>query len=160
MNFALIHFIVKLVFGYGSLAVHILAVHIQEENESKWNFISNKTRDTYETMDQQTENKQSEKGHKGVSQRKSYVNMAEREQHEKSEVKQAVEMSRQSSKTSINTSSVPIEGIASKEINTKDNKIPGQPINFGAVSPGIYRSSYPQEADYPFLLKLGLKTIM
>ncbi|PSR97327.1 tyrosine phosphatase family-domain-containing protein [Coniella lustricola] len=36
----------------------------------------------------------------------------------------------------------------------------GEPINFGTVVPGVYRSSYPQEADYPFIKKLGLKTIV
>lgn len=38
--------------------------------------------------------------------------------------------------------------------------IEGQPINFGTVVPGVYRSSYPQAEDYPFLQKLGLKTVV
>jgi tyrosine-protein phosphatase SIW14 len=36
----------------------------------------------------------------------------------------------------------------------------GQPTNFGTVVPGVYRSSYPQSEDYPFLEKLGLKTVV
>jgi tyrosine-protein phosphatase SIW14 len=36
----------------------------------------------------------------------------------------------------------------------------GQPTNFGTVVPGVYRSSYPQSEDYPFLEKLGLRTVV
>lgn len=36
----------------------------------------------------------------------------------------------------------------------------GQPMNFGTVVPGVYRSSYPQSEDYPFLQKLNLKTVV
>lgn len=36
----------------------------------------------------------------------------------------------------------------------------GQPINFGVVVPGLYRSSYPVTEDYPFLKNLSLKTVM
>lgn len=35
-----------------------------------------------------------------------------------------------------------------------------RPVNFGFVLPGIYRSSYPQTQDYPFLQSLKLKTII
>lgn len=34
------------------------------------------------------------------------------------------------------------------------------PENFGIVAPGIYRSSYPQPHDFPYLQRLQLKTIM
>lgn len=34
------------------------------------------------------------------------------------------------------------------------------PINFGEVVPGLYRSGYPQAANYPFMRSLGLKTIV
>lgn len=37
---------------------------------------------------------------------------------------------------------------------------PGAPVNFGAVMPGIYRSSYPQPEHYSYLSTLGLKTII
>jgi tyrosine-protein phosphatase SIW14 len=36
----------------------------------------------------------------------------------------------------------------------------GEPVNFGMVIPGVYRSSYPQTEDYPFLQKLRLKTVV
>ncbi|OWT43233.1 tyrosine phosphatase [Pochonia chlamydosporia 170] len=36
----------------------------------------------------------------------------------------------------------------------------GRPINFGAVIPGVYRSSYPKPEDYDFLRNLGLKTVV
>jgi tyrosine-protein phosphatase SIW14 len=36
----------------------------------------------------------------------------------------------------------------------------GRPINFGLVLPGIYRSSYPQTRDYPFLESLHLNTVV
>ncbi|KAK2072580.1 hypothetical protein P8C59_006927 [Phyllachora maydis] len=35
-----------------------------------------------------------------------------------------------------------------------------RPANFGVVVPGVYRSSYPQTADYAFLQHLRLKTIV
>ncbi|RYO83150.1 hypothetical protein DL766_004664 [Monosporascus sp. MC13-8B] len=35
-----------------------------------------------------------------------------------------------------------------------------QPINFGVVVPGLYRSGYPQATDYSFMQGLGLKTIV
>lgn len=41
-----------------------------------------------------------------------------------------------------------------------DAQTEGKPINFGTVIPGVYRSSYPQTEDYPFLQKLGLKTVV
>ncbi|TPX17097.1 uncharacterized protein E0L32_003215 [Thyridium curvatum] len=36
----------------------------------------------------------------------------------------------------------------------------GQPINFGMVVPGVYRSSYPQAQDYDFIRSLKLKSIV
>ncbi|ROV93050.1 hypothetical protein VPNG_09432 [Cytospora leucostoma] len=44
--------------------------------------------------------------------------------------------------------------------STSVNTSPGQPINFGTVVPGVYRSSYPREEDYEFIQKLKLKTIV
>lgn len=35
-----------------------------------------------------------------------------------------------------------------------------QPENFGRVAPGVYRSSYPQAADFSYLSNLRLKTII
>lgn len=34
------------------------------------------------------------------------------------------------------------------------------PVNFATVSPGLYRSGYPQVPDYPFMMTLNLKTIV
>ncbi|KAI9209278.1 protein-tyrosine phosphatase [Polychytrium aggregatum] len=34
------------------------------------------------------------------------------------------------------------------------------PLNFAMVAPGVYRSGYPNKKNYPFLKKLGLKTVM
>ncbi|KAJ1973561.1 tyrosine-protein phosphatase siw14 [Dimargaris verticillata] len=34
------------------------------------------------------------------------------------------------------------------------------PLNFALVVPGIYRSGHPNVKNHPFLLKLGIKTIM
>ncbi|KAK1778114.1 tyrosine phosphatase family-domain-containing protein [Copromyces sp. CBS 386.78] len=36
----------------------------------------------------------------------------------------------------------------------------GRPKNFGVVVPGVYRSSFPQTEDYPFIEGLGLKTMV
>lgn len=36
----------------------------------------------------------------------------------------------------------------------------GRPINFGIVVPGVYRSSFPQAEDYPFVEGLKLKTVV
>ncbi|KAH9985721.1 tyrosine phosphatase family-domain-containing protein [Xylariaceae sp. FL0662B] len=34
------------------------------------------------------------------------------------------------------------------------------PVNFGVVLPGLYRSGYPQAANYPFIQSFNLKTIV
>lgn len=34
------------------------------------------------------------------------------------------------------------------------------PINFGYVESGVYRSGYPNANSFPFLQKLGIKTIV
>jgi tyrosine-protein phosphatase SIW14 len=36
----------------------------------------------------------------------------------------------------------------------------GRPANFGVVTPGLYRSSYPKPDDYGFLKDLNLKTVV
>ena len=36
----------------------------------------------------------------------------------------------------------------------------GRPANFGIVVPGVYRSSFPQAEDYPFIEALKLKTVV
>ncbi|RKO93618.1 protein-tyrosine phosphatase, partial [Blyttiomyces helicus] len=34
------------------------------------------------------------------------------------------------------------------------------PLNFAMVAPGVYRAGYPNKKNFPFLQKLGLKSIM
>ncbi|KAI8908224.1 protein-tyrosine phosphatase [Powellomyces hirtus] len=46
--------------------------------------------------------------------------------------------------------------------NTPPNpvKLVVPPLNFAMVAPGVYRSGYPNRKNFPFLQKLGLKSIM
>lgn len=112
------------------------------------------------------EGKYSAKGHKGLQQRKSYNNILDSHDVEQ-EIIEGVAMLRsgsnqstastQPSVSSLNTDSTD----ASKE-SLLDEKmiIPGHPANFGVIVPGVYRSSYPKEADFDFIKSLKLKTIM
>ena len=34
------------------------------------------------------------------------------------------------------------------------------PLNFAMVAPGVYRSGYPNKRNFPFLRRLGLKSIL
>jgi hypothetical protein len=34
------------------------------------------------------------------------------------------------------------------------------PLNFAMVAPGVYRSGYPNKRNFPFLRRLGLRSIM
>ncbi len=34
------------------------------------------------------------------------------------------------------------------------------PLNFSIVSPGVYRSGYPNRKNHPFLQKLGLRSVI
>lgn len=105
------------------------------------------------------ENKQPETGHKGLSQRKSYNSMVEHSTST-SDLLQSIKMGRQGSKSSTTTASSQQTESSTLSKGSEDDQFSGRPKNFGEVIPGIYRSSYPQEADYPFIQKLGLKTIM
>ncbi|KAL1883949.1 tyrosine-protein phosphatase siw14 [Diaporthe australafricana] len=115
---------------------------------------------------------ESAKSLKGLKQRKSFLNTAEQTVIEEIDVGpeelpvpvQSMEMQRSHSghaslKSQVSTSSMATENSVSKE-TTESRNILGQPANFGTVVPGIYRSSYPREADYAFLQKLKLKTIV
>ncbi|KAJ0124708.1 tyrosine phosphatase [Diaporthe amygdali] len=115
---------------------------------------------------------ESAKGQKGLKQRKSFLNTTEQSTTEEVDVGleelvvpvQSIEMQRSQSgqfslKSKASTSSLATETSMTKETVGSRN-ILGQPANFGTVAPGIYRSSYPQEADYAFLQKLRLKTIV
>jgi tyrosine-protein phosphatase SIW14 len=42
--------------------------------------------------------------------------------------------------------------------NTPEMMIP--PLNFSMVIPGVYRSGYPSKKNFPFLKKIGLKSIL
>lgn len=102
---------------------------------------------------ERVEDKESVQSYKGLQQRRSYMSLSEQEQ---AGVLQAVDMRRTGSNQS--TSSQKTDSSVTKD--SSEDLIPGQPTNFGMVVPGVYRSSYPKVADYPFLQKLGLKTIM
>lgn len=99
-----------------------------------------------------TEEKQAQQAvtsHKGLLQRRSFHNLTEDIGTRDLE---SAAMSRQGSNQS---------QMSSASFDLKDEQIvAGQPNNFGTVVPGVYRSSYPQEADYPFIQELELKTIM
>lgn len=161
MNFVLVHFLAKLVVGSGILAVRIVSSQTIQEKEWSRLFISFNKFNITGIMDH-IEDKKSATGRKGLSYRKSYNSIT---QNEDGQLLQSVEMRReissgQSSITSQSSaSSLLTESSCSKDA-VDDLTVPGQPLNFGTVVPGVYRSSYPKEADYPFLQKLGLKTIM
>lgn len=160
MNFVLVHFLAKLVLGSGYIAVRILFTQIQQGKGWNWSYISVSKRNVTGTMDH-VEDKQSATERKGLSYRKSYNSIAE---HEHGQQLQSVEMRREGSsgqssiKSQTTVCSSRTESVWSKDDG--EDAVPGQPLNFGTVVPGVYRSSYPKEADYPFLEKLGLKTIM
>lgn len=161
MNFVLVHFLAKVVLGLGLLAVQIVSSQIQQEKESKRLSKSITKRTVNGIMDHVEDNK-SAMGRKGLSYRKSYSSIPE---HESTNQLHSAEMRRDNSsgqsslKSQTSTSSL-TDSVWSKDVALEEMALPGQPHNFGTVVPGVYRSSYPQEADYPFLQKLGLKTIM
>lgn len=113
--------------------------------------VSSKKADTMSA----TEEQQAVSSQRGLLQRRSFYTTAEESGDKDLE---SVAMSRQSSSQS-QKSSVSIASDISTNVSV-EKKPTGQPTNFGTVVPGVYRSSYPQEADYPFIQKLGLKTIM
>ncbi|CAG8626892.1 5249_t:CDS:2 [Funneliformis caledonium] len=41
-----------------------------------------------------------------------------------------------------------------------ETKVMVPPLNFAMVAPGVYRSGHPNRKNYPFLIKLGLKSII
>ena len=43
---------------------------------------------------------------------------------------------------------------------TTEAKVMVPPLNFAMVAPGVYRSGHPNRQNFPFLIKLGLKSIM
>lgn len=116
-----------------------------------------------------TQTVQSAGSRKGLEQRRSFSSTIDLDGIEDADVvrgiaAQSVELQRSNSSQSSldswkSTSSVSTEDSFSKG-SAEERAIPGQPVNFGTVVPGVYRSSYPQEADYAFIQSLGLKTIV
>lgn len=153
----LIHFLAKLVLAIFLVVAHFVSLQdreVRQIDENKWDGPSFTFSTRSEIDMNRVEEKESATGRKGLQQRRSYYNM-----FEESKIAQGVEMQRSNSNPSSIKSQQSAESVLSKESEPED-KIPGQPINFGTVVPGVYRSSYPKEDDYPFLQKLGLKTIM
>ncbi len=61
----------------------------------------------------------------------------------------------------------PTEGDFKKQIKLEEDVEPERPLrvlipplNFAMVAKGVYRSGYPNSKNFPFLKKLGLKSIM
>lgn len=163
MNFVLIHFLAKSGWTFLVLAVHIVWVQSQcewnyEKEQNKLEASASMQKET--AMMEKMEDKQSAADRKGLQQRKSYYTIMEHD----IEKDTSVEMRRQDSSLSSLTSQKSFSSLASdgwvKDSTEDQVTTTGQPHNFGTVVPGVYRSSYPKEADYPFIQKLGLKTIV
>lgn len=176
MNFVLIQFFANTAVAITLVVAHIIWLQSQAEyrlqkESTKYSGVSTgkdiKVKG-FKIMDS-TNTRQSAVSHKGLQQRRSFPNMMDHDGVEDAEVvegvaAQSVEMQRSSSgHTSLRSwnsnSSTTTETSLSNEPSEED-AIPGQPANFGVVVPGVYRSSYPQEADYAFIQKLKLKTIV
>lgn len=178
MNFVLILFLAKLVVAISLVVAQIILLQSRTGGSYQdwWRNHSYKVsiRKDFRIMDA-AKGTESARSSKGLRERKSFLNPSEQDGVEQADVEmeepdvppQSMEMQRsqsgQSSLTSLRStpsiSSLATETSISKETVGSRN-ILGQPANFGTVVPGIYRSSYPKEADYAFLQKLKLKTIM
>lgn len=158
----LIQFLARLIVGTCLVVAQILFFQSQEwqRNErSAKKFIPFNIHNEITVMEK-IGDKQSDQSKKGLQQRRSYHSLVEQDEMD---IPQAVEMSRTGSSCSTLKSEKSTSSLKSDSSGAKgslEKKIPGQPNNFGTVVPGVYRSSYPQEADYAFLKKLGLKTIV
>lgn len=159
MNFVLIHFLAKSCWTLLLVVVQIVWERTQrgqphENKQQTFDFplsVSKKAGIMSNIEEQQTAST-----HKGLLQRRSFYNMVENSDAKDLE---SAAMSRQnSSQSQMSSLSLASDGWTKNRVD--DKVAMGQPTNFGTVVPGVYRSSYPQEADYPFLQKLGLKTIM
>lgn len=178
MNFVLILFLAKLVVAISLVVAQIILLRGRTDNSYQdwWHSYSSRvsTRKDFRIMDA-AKSIESAQGPKGLRGRKSFLSTTEQGGIEQGDVgveepdvsAQSVEMQRsQSGQSSLKSlrsqpsvSSLATESSVSKE-TAESRNILGQPANFGTVVPGIYRSSYPKEADYAFLQKLKLKTIM
>jgi tyrosine-protein phosphatase SIW14 len=48
-------------------------------------------------------------------------------------------------------------------VSDEEEEVPNlliPPLNFAMVAKGVYRSGYPNQKNFPFLKKLGLKSIL
>lgn len=178
MNFVLILFLAKLVVAISLVVAQniLLQGRTGSSYQDWWYSYSSRisTRKDFRIMDA-AKNIESAPGPKGLRERKSFLSTTERDATEQGEIGleeadvavQSVEMQRSQSgqsslkslKSQPSVSSLATESSVSKE-TVESRNILGQPANFGTVVPGIYRSSYPKEADYAFLQRLKLKTIM
>ncbi|KAG8164252.1 hypothetical protein KVR01_006170 [Diaporthe batatas] len=178
MNFVLILFLAKLVVAISLVvAQNILFQSRTGSFYQDWsrNYISLvSTRKDFRIMDAVKDTQPAQSG-KGLRERKSFLGMAEQEGMKQAGAgaedpdvePQAVEMQRSQSgqlslkslRSTPSTCSLATENSISKDTLGGRNVL-GQPANFGTVVPGIYRSSYPKDADYAFLQKLKLKTII
>lgn len=178
MNFVLILFLAKLVVAISLVVAQIILLQSRTGSSYQdwwYGCISRVSiRKDFRIMDaaNATESSQSQKG---LRERKSFLNNIEQDGTEQADVGleepeipvQSTDMQRSQSgqsslkslRTQTSVSSLATENSTSKE-PVESRNILGQPANFGTVVPGIYRSSYPKEADYAFLQKLKLKTIM
>lgn len=154
MNFMLIHFLVKsfwtLLLVVAQIAWHQLQSRHRNGNNETFNHplgVSSKTDVLMNTVEEQ----QVVSSLRGLMQRRSFHNLAEQSgAKDVGSAAMSCQGSSQSQKSSLSLAS-----------DVMDEKMTmGQPSNFGTVVPGVYRSSYPQEASYPFIQKLRLKTIM
>lgn len=178
MNFVLILFLAKLVVAISLVVAQIILLQSRTGSSYKdwWHgYISRVSiRKEFRIMDA-AKVSESAQSQKGLRERKSFMNTTEQDGKEQAEIGleepdapvQSIDMQRsQSGQSSLKSlrsqpsvSSLATDISISKETVDSRN-ILGQPANFGTVVPGIYRSSYPKEADYAFLQKLKLKTIM
>lgn len=180
MNFVLILFLAKLVVAISLVAAQIILLQSRTGSsyQDRWNCYISRViiRKDFGIMDA-AKGPESARGQKGLRERKSFLNPTEQDGTEQADVDvdveeqevpiQSMEMQRSQSgqsslkslRSQLSTSSLATENSVSKETFESRN-ILGQPANFGTVVPGIYRSSYPKDADYAFLQKLKLKTIM
>lgn len=176
MNFVLILFLAKLVVAISLVVAQIILLQSRTGSSYQdwWHGCISRVsiRKDFRIMDaaKGTEPAQSQKG---LRERKSFLNTTEQDGMEQADVGleerdvQSTDMQRSSSgqsslkslRSQPSISSLATENSMSKE-TVESGNILGQPANFGTVAPGIYRSSYPKEADYAFLKELKLKTIM
>lgn len=162
----LIQFLARSGLEIGLILVQIAVSQVQKgsslQTAEKWTALnlSLGAQNDEEIMDR-VEDKQSAEGRQGLQFRRSYCNMVEPRGLESVEMRREGSSGQSSITSQSSVASLAAESsIGNEAVEVEMATVPGQPVNFGTVVPGVYRSSYPQEADYPFLQKLCLKTIV